>query len=568
MILRILPAVVTCLIVISYCAYNLFFSVNFPFQDDFLLIQFIDAISRQQLGFTGFVTELFRTFNDHKAVVPRLIAIIDYMLTGQLHFRFYILLVLINVVYIFSFIYMQFRKTKIPFYYFLPAPFLFFHPLFHDVSGWALNGMQHTFLTAFTVTAILTASRRGGFLIAMLCCFLATFTHGNGILSFPAILFYYLCVKDLRKAALTPVFMFICLGIYLAGYESGQAVDLPKSFAPFALSFFGFIGSEMAVWSNPEVLSAVWGLVITVVMVYLIVQVGRRYLDKVVRVVPGTEELLALFVFIAVTSFVIALFRSWTGSTLASRFQIYGALSTVLLYIMMVMYVPVFRKKGVLAGVLVMSIGYWAYSHYLFTGVVANKKTTYLADIYNWSTNRNMFSVEKTIIRNADFYLTPAYQKGFFRLPDPVVSKQQLDSLFAATPARKDAGTFVETWTVERPLRDGNEVLDLFFLTSNSAPEAKPLLSDRFLVLRNVATGRIHLLCANPKIEGRKKVLMGQSYYKAGFNTLLRRDDLLRGSYEMGILDVDPHGRRHFNRLDTSLEIGEDKPVLRFNAGL
>ncbi|ACT92905.1 hypothetical protein Dfer_1663 [Dyadobacter fermentans DSM 18053] len=564
-ILRIVPAAVLCLVVAIYLVYNIFFSVNFPFQDDFLLIQFIEAISGQQIGVEGLLTELFRTFNDHKAVVPRLIALIDYTLTGHLHFRFYIFLVLANIIYIFSFVFIQFRKMQLPLYYFLPVPFLFFHPLFHDISGWALNGMQHTFLTAFTVTAILIASGRvrGGFYLAMFCCFLATFTHGNGVLSFPAIIFYYLCLKDLRKAGLTVVFMVICLVIYLAGYESGQAVDLPKSIGSFTLSFFGFIGSGMSMWSYPETLSMLWGLVITAFMIYLIVKVLMGYFKKDVVIRTGTAELLTLFVFIAVTSFVIALFRSWTGSTLASRFQIYAALSTVIFYVFLVDYLPFFRKKGVLATILVLSVGYWAYSYYRYTGVVANKKTTYLADVYNWTTNKNMFSVEKSIIRNGDFYLSPAYAKGFFRLPAPVVAERQLDSMFAATPEGEDFKVFLETWTVERPLREGNEIMEMFFLTSHDAPAPRALLSDRFLVLRSRDDNRIHLMCANPKIEGRKKVFTGRGYFQPGFNTLLRSDDLSPGGYDLGVLDVAGHNAPVFHRLDRQLQVADGRISLR-----
>lgn len=566
MSLRVLPAAVTGVVIIAYFVYNVFYSVNFPFQDDFLLIQFIEVVSEGGLGFIGLITELFRTFNDHKAVIPRLIALIDYTLTGQLHFRFYIVLVLFNIIYIFSFVFLQFRKTKLPLYYFLPVPFLFFHPLFHDISGWALNGMQHTFLTAFTVTAIMLVSsqRRGAFYWAMFCCFMATFTHGNGILSFPAIVFYFLCVKDLRKAALTCVYMFVCLSIYVIGYESGQAMNLPKSLTSFVTSFLGFIGSEMSLWSYPQLLSACWGLVITVFMGWLVMKVVKAYFNRPGGIRAGTAELLTLFAFIVITSLVIALFRSWTGSTIASRFQIYAALSTVLFYILLVDYTAFFRKRYVLAIVTGLSVMYWGYSYYHFTGVVSAKKTTYLADVYNWSTNRNMFSVEKTIIRNADFYLTPAYRKGFFKLPQPVTDKKALDSMFLAqSAATADYKMFLETWTVQRPVRGGSETVNKYFVTSLDAPRPKHVLADRFLVLRDKSKDEVHLICANPKIEGRRNAFTGSTYYKSGFNTLIRSDDLPRGTYELGLLDVENDGSQTFYKLDRSLQV--DNGIVSLN---
>jgi hypothetical protein len=565
MLLRVVPAIVISSVIVFYLLYNFFFSVNFPYQDDFLLIQFIEVVSQGGLGPIGLTKELFLTFNDHKAVIPRLISLIEYTITGQLNFRFYVVLILINLVYIFSFVLIQFRKTKLPLYYFLPVPFLFFHPLFHEVAGWAINGMQHTFLTAFTVTAILLISGRlpGNFYLAMVCCFCATFTHGNGILSFPAIVFYFLCVQDLRKAAMTCLFMFICLAIYLIGYESGQAMHLPTGVGSFLSSFFGFIGSEVSLWSYPELFSVAWGFVITAFMVYLMVKVAGRYFNSAIVVKPGTVELLSLFAFIVVTSLVIAVFRSWTGLTIASRFQLYAALSTVIFYVLLVEYVAFFRRKSVLAIAVSMSVLYWAYSHYQLTGIVAAKKTTYLADIYNWSTNRTMFSVEKSLIKNADFYLKPAYQKGFFHLPKPVVSEAQLDSCFSNNLVPKqEYKVVVENWRQEMIAMDGKDVLERYFISSNDAPKASSLLANRFLVLQSADLDEVHLMNANPKIEGRRNILKGSHYYKAGFNTVVREGDLTSGKYELGLLDVESDGRLTFYKLDKSLMVSDQSLVL------
>jgi hypothetical protein len=564
--LRIFAGIAISLVIFIYFVYNFYFSVNFPFQDDFLLIQFIETVSQGGLGFVGLVKELFRTFNDHKAVIPRFIALIEYSITGTLNFRFYIVLVLLNVIYIFNFLYLQFRKTKLPLYYFLPAPFLFFHPLYHEISGWALNGMQHSYLTAFTVTAIILVSQRSNwaFYVAMLCCFLATFTHGNGVLSFPAIVFYFLCLKDFKKAGLTAVFMIICLGIYLAGYESGQAGKLPEDVMSFIASLFGFIGSSMSLWGNPVLWSALWGALITGFMVFMTVKVSAVYFNKPVTVKPGTVELLTLFGFIFITSTVIALFRSWAGGTIASRFQIYACLSTVIFYILLLDYTAIFRKMAVLYTITALSIFYWAYSHYAYTGVVATKRTVYLADVYNWQTNRNMFSVEKTIVRNAGFYLLPAYEKGFFEVPQPVATQLQLDSMFTTNTAISSGQqTYLENWQVQRFVRTGVEDLTYFFIADNVFPDRKGLLDDRFLVLKDANTGSIHLMGANAKTAARKEILTQQIYYKNGFNTFIRKDDLPDGSYELGILDVKNGGDKKFNRLEKSLVVTAGKLALR-----
>ncbi len=553
--LRFLPIVVISTVILLFFLYNLHFSVDFPFQDDFLFIQFIEAISGNNVGVAGVIKELFRTFNDHKAVVPRFISLLDYGITGSLHLRFYIVLVSLNLVYIFYFLYLNFRKSKLPLYYFLPVPFLFFHPLYHEVSGWALTGMQHSYLTAFTVTAIILVSRGTtlGFYGAMLCCFLATFTHGNGILSFPAIIFFFLCYKNFRNAILTGVFMFICLGIYLGGYESGQAVNLPNDAGMFFFSLFGFVGSAMSLWARPELFSAMWGALIIGCMVLVTWRVATVYFKEPMEVKPGTIDLLTLFAFIFISSVVIAVFRSWAGTTIASRFQLYAALSTAIFYIFLVLYLDFFRKKWVFTAVLGLSIFYWAYSHYRFTGIVAAKKTTYLADIYNWRSNRSMFSVERSIVKYGSFYLFPAFEKGYFTLPEPVIEKRELEAMFAGRSALAGRGMYVETWDIHRILREGIEEVIFYFVSSNVSPERKRFWDDRFLAVKNTATGVISLINATPKVAARKNILKELAYYKPGFNTLLRENDLDPGTYEMGILDVSGSGQKTFYRLDRML---------------
>ncbi|CAG5067602.1 hypothetical protein DYBT9623_00323 [Dyadobacter sp. CECT 9623] len=556
--LRLLSGLLICLIIMFFCVYNFYFSVNFPFQDDFLIIQFIEAASNAGFEFSAVVQEMFRTFNDHKAVTVRLLALVEYAITGHQNFRFYILLVSINITYIFYFLYLQFRKSGLPLYYFLPAPFLFFTPIYHEVSGWALNGMQHSFLTVFTVTAILLASRRttGAFWLAMVFCFLATFTHGNGVISFPAIVFFFLCFKDFKRAILACVSLVACLAIYLIGYEAGQAGQLPTSLLSMLSSLFGFIGSSMSLWPNPQLWSALWGLFIVGFMLILTIRVASIYFNKPAHIKPGTVELLTLFGFIFITSTVIALFRSWAGTTIASRFQLYAALSTVICYILLLNYTSLFRKKQVLIAITALSIIYWGYAHYALTGMVSAKKTTYLADVFNWQNNRNLFSVEKTIVRNADFYLTPGYEKGFFKLPEPVADKTGIDSLFAASPNPPVSDSiYLEDWHVTRMVQNGVENLNHTFVTSDKLPLKKPFLSDRFLVLKDLKTGEVHLLNANPKIEGRRNFLLSGNYYKNGFQTFLRKDDLAFGSYQMAVLDVSFRGEKSFHPLNRGLNV-------------
>lgn len=564
--LRFFSGLTISFVVILYIIYNYYFSVNFPFQDDFLLIQFIETVTSGSLRSWELINELFRTFNDHKAVIPRLISLVEYNLTGHLNFRFYIVLVTVNVLYIFYFLYLQFRKSGLPLYYFLPAPFLFFQPQFYEVSGWALNGMQHTFLIAFTVSAIILVSRgtTWAFYVAMFCCFLATFTHGNGILSFPAIIFYFLCRKDFKKAGGTTFFMIVSLLIYLIGYESGQAVHLPTSIAKLFVFLFSFIGFSMSVLGSHVLWSVLWGIVIVALMFFLVIKVAGAYFNKPVCLKPGTLELLTFFVFIFTTALVISIFRSWTEISIASRFQIYAALSTVIFYLLLLDYSVVLRKKAVLLVITGLSALYCGYSYYKFTGDVAARRTAYLADVYNWTNNKNMFSVERSLVSKGNFYLLPAYEKGVFKLPRPVVGNAEMNAMYYPDSGNiKSAGIKIEDWKIVRASKNGGDTLNYFFVSADSIPKRKRLLQDRFLVLKAQGTGTFYLMQANPKTEGRKHVLGGGSYFKTGFLATLRQDDLDVGTYELGMLDVGCRGDKSIYKFKELLYVGDDGYIIK-----
>lgn len=545
-------------VILLFFSYFLFFSVNFPFQDDFLIIQFIETILKDKPDFFGFIKELFRTFNDHKAVIPRLIGFLNYEVSGSLNFRFYLLLVQINTIYIFYFLYLQFKKTGLSFYYFLPTAFIYFQPIYYDISAWALNGMQHTFLTAFTVSAILLASRRTnwGMYMAVVCCFLATFTHGNGLFSFPAIIFCYFCYKDFRKAIASSIFMFISLGIYILTYETGQAMQPPKSIGSFLVAFLSFVGGATSLWGNITFWCALTGGIILALIFPIAMRVFKSLFNKSIQVKAGTIELLSFLVFILITASVIAFFRSWMGSIVDSRFLIYASITPVICYILVLNYMPSVRKRSFYIPILGLSIFYWAYSYYHSTNLVAFKKTAYLADVYNWREHKRMFVVSRGLIANADFYLTPAYEKGIFKLPEPVISSKKLNELYASTtPSTIDYKMYLDSAMIGEGPNANDEYDRYHFIMSDTLPKAKSFLSDRFFVLRDAKNGKTYLKSANPKVQSRKNILLKREYYHGGFSPLFRPNDFDEGEYELAVMDVELNGEETFYRLDKRLNV-------------
>lgn len=538
--------VITGLVIALFLVYNYYFSVDFPFQDDLVLVNFVNEVSNGVTTST-FLQNLFRTDNDHKVVIPRLIALFNYLLTGHLNFKAFIGLVSLNLLYILYFLFLQFRKLNLPLYYFLPVPFLYLQPQHYEVSLWAINGMQHSFLTVFLVTAILLVSKPSklAYFGAIACCFLATFTHGNGILSFPALIFYFLCYQNFRKAIGVGIFMLVALGMYLGGYESGQAAHLPPGVGVVLGNFLGFIGATMMVWSPKLIFSVLWGGLILLFAGFLVYKIALTYVGREKKVDSRINvELLTLFCFIVSTSLVIAVFRSWMGSTLASRFEVYAALSSCILYLVLLGYFPVFKRKYVVLVLTALSALTWGQSYYEYTGTVAKRKTTYVADIYNWTNNRNLLSVDISLQQNAAFYLFPAFQKGILEFPPPIISKRTIDSLLASGRGREiSLPLFFEKQPMNNP---ASEIDTLDFLRNDTFARASARLNQRFLVLRAHESRDTYLVEANPKIQARRLIITRAEFHKAGFVAYLRKNNFPDDRYDMGLLDISEHGERHF----------------------
>lgn len=546
------------LVIALFLVYNYFFSVDFPFQDDLVLVNFVNEVTND-VPLTEFFQNLFRTDNDHKVVIPRLIALINYLLTGHLNFKAFIGLVSINLLYILYFLFLQFRKLRLPLYYFLPVPFLFLQPQHYEVSVWAINGMQHSFLTVFLVTSILLVSKPSklAYFGAVLCCFLATFTHGNGILSFPAMIFYFLCYQNFRKAIGVGVFMLIALGIYLGGYESGQAAHLPPGVDVVLGNFLGFIGANMMIWSPKLVFSVLWGGVILLFAGFLVFKIALTYGKRAKKLESGINvELLTLFCFIVITSLVIAFIRSWMGSTLASRFQLYAALSSCIVYLLLLGYFPLLRKNFVVVVFSLLSVLMWGQSYYEYTGTVANRKTTYLADIFNWNTNRKLLSVDKTLQQNAAFYLFPAFEKGILEFPPPIVSKRAVDSLLTSGKGKEvSIPLLFEKIPMNNP---ASEIDTLEFLRNDTFASLSAGFNQRFLVLRAHKTQDTYLVEANAKTQSRRLLLTQGEFYKDGFLAYLRTNNFPDDRYDIGVLDISSQDDRHFQLLRNVLVI-EDR---------
>ncbi|WP_460674608.1 hypothetical protein [Larkinella ripae] len=485
---------------------------------------------RKGLGWKHNLYAFFRAENDHRLFLPRLIAYLDYVLFGYLNFKNYILIATINLVLVTGFIYQLFRQTKLPFYYFLPIPFFIFQPQYHEVSFWALTGLQHTFLllllsVCLTLLKKPASSLRLGLAIGL--AGLATFTHGNGILVFATGGYFLLIERHYKTVVIWLLAMLAALGFYLIGYTPGSGVRSSVNWAYLPASFFAKIGAIFSVWHQLSFAGPIiWGLLISGMVIPAMIS---RLVDSVKNPHsrhPLTNPLYAYFCFIFLTIALITVFRAGSEIILENRFKVYAAFSSVFFYLFLLLRFDDWRKP------ILVSFGgfaalFYLNSFYHYTPEVADKYSRAVADTYNWPQNQtelcNFYPIDNSL-----HFLLPAYREGYWRVPNVLGNVDQLVDR-ALHPSFKSFPFLTQYFL--HPA-GGHPQL---FIEINQFPFQRRSLSDNlFIILRDEGQQKTYLTGTVPKVAGWRRLLTEGSYFGPGFSTTIPLEAMQAGKYTLG----------------------------------
>ncbi|WP_128543558.1 hypothetical protein [Larkinella soli] len=532
-ILNRLAAGITGLVILFYWYYIDTYSVNFPFQDDNSLLLVIAEV-KKNLGFRHNLHTFFRAENDHRIFLPRLVGYLDYLLTGSLHFKLYILMAALNMTLVLGLIYRIFRRLNLPFLYFLPIPFFLLQPQFHEVSLWALTGLQHTNLLLFLFTGLYLLEPSAGpgrIALAALLSLLAAFTHGNGPLIFVACGFFLLIQRRYRLLAVWIPLFLVSIGLYLTGYTPGSGVKHTINWAYVPGSFLAKVGAIFSAWGPFGISgSVVWGLVVCGILVPPMVITLIQSLRKERKPNLITDPVFAAFSFVLLTMGLITAFRSTDGIILENRFKIYAAVSAGLVYLYLLCKLAGARRHALLAGFSGLAIGFYFSSFYVYTPEVIYKQSRYAADTYNWRKQQTELCNESSIESSLHF-LIPAYREGYWQVPDlfPNLDAPLADAYRTGRPEKVH-------FEIRRYVSNRTNAPLLEIGTPEVALRREGMHDDLFLVLREEASGRTYLAGTQPRPAGLRKLVLEAGLFTSGFTTVVPIDAMQPGAYRLGCL--------------------------------
>ncbi len=407
--------------ILVYLCCSFLYSGPIFYGDDFDLLETVTLAPEATT-----LAEKFRYWtkqqNEHRVIIPRLIAFLDYRLEGFLHWRSVILVANLLWCGILFFFWKAFRSLSLPAWLFIPVPWILFQPQYYENMTWATSILQQSdvvFWLSFTVYLF----ARGLPKAALIPAVIATFSHGSGLSAFPVILGLILIRREWRLLPYWGASAAIIILFYFYGLQKGQSANLAGSLSdPLQLiqAFFAFSGSlTRLLLAAPYWAVAAGVLMMLVVMTYLLPALFRAF--KTGK--PGFFDtiLMGNIAFFVISAALVSVSRSWAGleSIMPPRYQHYTVFLACWTYLVLLRVVPVLNGRKILATTAIAgALLFNALSYIVYTPFLIYRRDFLVADEANYLRNKSFLQYHWSFNRNIRPTYRKAVEKGVIRMSD------------------------------------------------------------------------------------------------------------------------------------------------------
>ncbi|MCZ2474569.1 hypothetical protein G9H61_03880 [Aquirufa ecclesiirivi] len=519
-----------------FVCYILYFSFDFPYQDDVTLLEFINTTKNTPWNWSDFFQALFRVDNDHSIVIPRLVTWIDYLLVGQVNFQHLIWLTLSELILILYLLYRLFKRQKLHLVYFIPVAFLWLQPQYHEVSNWAITGLQHGHVTLFLLTSLylITEDKAYALTWSIVLAFFASFTFGNGFIVFIALAYVYLLQKNWKNAFIIGICLLLFFAFYLQIYHMGQAVKFHWNIKHILLSFLGFIGaSAMEFPKIGLVFSWFIGFIVVSIFTFFSIDHSKFNLKN-----KDQGTYLGILTFILFSAGLIALVRSAEHYTIYSRFQLYASLSIIIVYLHMLLHSHKRYHNILLIGMLLYSIPFYGLSYFNHSIAQQYQKMSFIADRINWKNNQTILSVSSGFLMNAKPILLEAEKKRIYSMnhpwKDPLEQSKTLSITELSIPIQ------AKEYKEIMQQKHATWLNHYYWLEFQQFPFSSGIKKQWFMILK--PTNKInhsYILPIQFALNGKKNFLSMENY-RADYGSIrINHESLKSGIYKLYLWNLD-----------------------------
>lgn len=310
--------------------------MNIPTGDEYGTFQWMNVFSKATLKDRFFL--LFRQANEHRIFSYYLTVITEFKLTGEVNFRYIMLLGNLGMFGLTWFLYRIYRSKVSTLIILPPLILLLFVPQY-NITDWAMVLMcsVNQYLLVFASLAFLYKDGRCYFAFSLLLAAIATFSFGNGMFTFlagfPILVFRQ--HKSLKKILIWTGVMIVCIILYFIDYNHSTSLfskmivfHQPVKSVAYFLAFFGGVFRDVV--GTHTKLMPILGALIFAVFGYLVV-LKWEFIRK-------NPLILSYLLFVIFSALAVTVSRVGYGIITASsdRYRLLPVLFIAILYIALV----------------------------------------------------------------------------------------------------------------------------------------------------------------------------------------------------------------------------------------
>ncbi len=393
--------------ILIYWAAVIYFAVNIPFMDDFdNLLFFANAKDKWQL--------LFAQHNEHRLFFNR--AVVWLMLTLNEQINFSILIYLANcILMVIVFLLVKKFPTENN-ATFLPLLLLVFNLQNWENMTWAMAGLQNYSVILFALFSFYFFSYKSllGLLLSLVFASLATYSSGNGFLTF-CVLSCWLAVDYLFKKIDKKIFLMkfslllIIFVLVILSYFYVYTVPVAHPLATFNVKFIHYFLVLLGGYTYVSSLATIIGIITVITILFL---VYRNYFLQ-------NPFYFYFILFLLGSLLMVTVARSELGiehAAMSSRYKIVSLLLAACLYLALVEILePVWRKKWItLCTILAVLLN--LSSAFVNLPFLEQKNNLLVNGLRTWQTNHKEGLVHPNR-EHSSMVLQTAIKKGIYTPP-------------------------------------------------------------------------------------------------------------------------------------------------------
>lgn len=530
---RALPLILIAIPVVVFWYWFFAFAVDAPMWDDFVLTDFMLHLS-QNPPFVEKLRLFFAQHNAHRIVYDRVITYLVWLLTGKMDFRLMMLVGNLSLMGLLALFWRVFRAERLSAWQFVPVPMLLLTMQGYENTYWAMAALQNYTVLFFVLTslyclAVSVSGDKGNFTWAIVLAILATFTSGNGQMTFFIGILLLIYQGKWRKLGIWCLSMIPTLALYFWGYKR-----LPQELftSKFFINFFAFNGAAFADGNQYKVALMVgiliFGWLMGLFVWKVLLPLLKKYPSSVQESMLGVQ---AWFVFLCITSLLVAashLEELPIHETLVSRYKIYSHLFLIISYLWLLVLLKNRWRTLATAVSIVFGLGFEAAAYYQFFDDMSYRNRDLIITGFNVKHNGTcLMGISHAAA--ADSVYRKLSEKGLYEFPQEIDFPKQI-----IQPTQ--IGLNVEE--VQRKLLYFTPLVKTLAISnSDYLPQITALQDGAFVVLHSAS--KTFVFNTHQNQNGKKGFFTGGGYYRAGFFTEIHKPLLPPDTYQVGLLVIE-----------------------------